>query len=284
MRAVQRIIPLPIKEETSMKPSRYLDGLCAGVLASLCCLNGAPAHATNIGDANMAPMMGQYASGDAFPFQDIPQLSRIVFEIGSCGPMLRSHWHDPSGLIIAAEELETSDEGFVRYRYWRPNMEESAVVTRSGPNMLSIEVDHGGRKERREVEVDGEVAAGPMMTVLAKDSLMRLKDGYKVPVRYVVPDKFATYAFNLVPVQMPETSRFGVSVMASSWAARQFGGKPLTVFFNDKGELQGMRGTPLLAVGTPDRKHPLDLDVQVNRRYSRPCSPEPVSNPRELAD
>jgi hypothetical protein len=283
MRAVQRIIPLPIKEETLMKSSRYFEGLCAGVLASLSCLNGAPAHATNIGDAALEPMMGQFAAGDAFPFQDIPQLSRIVFEIGSCGPMLRSHWHDPSGLIIAAEELETSDEGFVRYRYWRPNMEESAVVTRSGPNMLSIEVDHRGRKERREVPVDGEVAAGPMMTVLAKNSLMRLKDGFKVPVQYVVPDKFATYTFNLTPVRASESSRFGVSVTASSWAARQFG-KPLTVFFDDKGELQGMRGTTLLAVGTPERKQPLDLDVQVNRHYSRPCSPEPVSNPRELAD
>jgi len=206
-----------------------------------------------------------------------------VFEMGSCGPMLRSHWHDPTGMIIAAEELETGDEVFIRYRYWRPNVEESAAVTRSGPKTLLIEMDQSGRKERREVQVEGEIAAGPMMTFLAQSALMKLKDGDTIPMRYVVPDKFAAYTFNLARTRAPEASRFGVSVTPESWVARQFS-KDLTVYFDANGEFQGMKGPSLPAMGTPKRKQALDLEVMVNRRYSRPCSPNPVSSPRELVD
>lgn len=265
-----------------MKSSRHAGKRLLIAALSVTCLAGG-SMAIAVGEPSET--VGQFAAGDAFPMQalNIPQLSRIVFEMGSCGPMLRSHWHDPTGMIIAAEELETGDEGFIRYRYWRPNVKESAVVTRSGPNTLSIEMEQSGRKERREVEVEGEIAAGPMMTFLAQSSLMKLKEGGTVPVRYVVPDKFAAYTFNLARTGGPETARFGVSVTPDSWVARQFS-KDLTVYFDANGDFQGMKGRSLPAMGTAKRTQALDLEVMVNRRYSRPCSPNPVSGPRELVD
>jgi hypothetical protein len=268
-----------------MRPSqKYVKLFSRGLLSAACAVSCSLVMTSVLAAPSSA--VGQFAAGDAFPLasQDNPQLSRLVFELGSCGPMLRSHWHDPTGMIIAAEELETGDAGFVRYRYWRPNVEESAVVTRSGPNTVSIELEQAGRKERREVEVSGDIAAGPMMTVLAQDSLTKLKEGDTVPVRYVVPDKFAAYTFNLArAARQSEASRIGISVTADSWAARGLT-KNLTVYFNSNGEFQGLRGPSLPAIGTPQRKQALDLDVMVNRRYSRPCSPDPVSGPRELVD
>ena len=255
--------------------------LCFGAALSLA---GFSQAATITGTTPSSPMVGQYASGDAFPLEanDVPQMSRIVFEIGSCGPMIRSHWHDPTGLIVAAEELETGDAGLVRYRYWKPNVEESAVVTRSGPNTFSIEINQAGRKETREVEVDGEIVAGPL-AVLAQSSLVNLKDGAKLPVRYLVPSKFAAYPFNLARTGAPQGARINVSFTGDSYSARQFS-KGLTMYFDAKGEFQGMRGPSVPAINVPQRKQALDLDVMVNRHYSRPCSPTPVASPRELAE
>jgi hypothetical protein len=229
-------------------------------------------------------VVGQYASGDAFPLEgeEVPQMSRLVFEIGSCGPMIRSHWHDPSGLIVAAEELETGDEGFVRYRYWKPNVDESAVVTRSGPKTLAIEINHAGHKETREVEMDGEFSAGPL-ALLAQNSLVKLRGGDKVPVRYLVPNKFTAYTFNLARTGSAQPPSIGVSFTGDSFSARQFS-KGVTMFFDANGEFQGMRGPSMPAISVPQRKQALDLDVMVNRHYSRPCSPTPVATPRELAD
>jgi hypothetical protein len=240
--------------------------------------------AASISGAASGTIVGQYSAGDAFPLggADVPQMSRLVFEIGSCGPMIRSHWHDPTGLIVAAEELETGDAGFVRYRYWKPNVEESAVVTRSGPKTLAIEINRAGHKESREVEVDGEFAAGPL-AVLAQSSLVKLKDGDKVAVRYLVPSKFAAYPFNLARTEPVQAARIGVSFTGDSYSARQFA-KGLTMYFDANGEFQGMHGPSVPAISVPQGKHALDLDVMVNRHYSRPCSPAPVASPRELAD
>jgi hypothetical protein len=265
-----------------MNLTRAVGAPLLGVVLSLSSVN--VLWAASITGTASSTIVGQYSSGDAFPLggADVPQMSRLVFEIGSCGPMIRSHWHDPTGLIVAAEELETGDAGFVRYRYWKPNVEESAVVTRSGPKTLAIEINRAGRKESREVEVDGEIAAGPL-AVLAQSSLVKLKDGDKVPVHYLVPSKFAAYPFNLARTDPAQASRIGVSFTGDSYSARQFA-KGLTMYFDANGEFEGMRGPSVPAISVPQGKQTLDLDVMVNRHYSRPCSPAPVASPRELAD
>jgi hypothetical protein len=266
-----------------MNLRRMVGSHVVGAVLGLSCVSNATLAASITGAAS-STIVGQYASGDAFPLEasDVPQMSRIVFEIGSCGPMTRSHWHDPSGLIVAAEELETGDDGFVRYRVWKPNVEESAVVTRSGPKSVIIEINRAGRKETREVEVDGDITAGPL-AVLAQTSFVNLKDGGKLPVRYLVPNKFAAYTFNLARTPTALATRVNVSFTGDSYPARQFA-KGLTMYFDANGEFQGMRGPSVPAISVPQRKQALDLDVMVNRHYSRPCSPTPVATPRELAD
>lgn len=256
--------------------------LVGAALGLLCTVSAANAASIS-GPTTLAPVVGQFSSGEAFPLEaDEPLMSRLVFEIGSCGPMVRSHWHDPTGLIVAAEELETNETGLVRYRYWKPNVEESAVVTRSGPNTFIIDVNHAGRRERREVETQGEISAGPL-AVLAQSSLVKLKEGDTVPVRYLVPNKFAAYTFNLARAGTAEVSKFGVSVTADSWGVRRLT-KNLTMYFGANGEFEGMRGPLVPTIQSAETKQALNLDVMVNRHYSRPCSPAPVANPRELVD
>jgi len=264
-----------------MMRTRFAATPLLGAMLIFVCM---PSDAASIsGTTTGATIVGQFASGDAFPLEkDLPQMSRLVFEIGSCGPMIRSHWHDPTGLIVAAEELETGEAGFVRYRYWKPNVEESAIVTRSGPNSVSIEMNQSGRKERREVQVSGDIAAGPL-ALLAQSSLVKLKGGDKVPLSYLVPDKFAALSVNLARTQSKQASRFDVAVTSDSWSARQFA-KGLTMYFDANGEFSGMRGPSVPAISVPQRRQAIDLDVMVNRHYSRPCSPTPVSGPRELVD
>jgi hypothetical protein len=268
---------MSVKKLAGMAPP-----LLGAVLGLTCSVDSSTAASIN--STASSTVVGQFAAGEAFPLegQDQPQMSRLVFEMGSCGPMVRSHWHDPTGLIVAAEELETNDAGLVRYRYWKPNVQESAVVTRSGPNTFSIEIDHAGHKEQREVETKGDISAGPL-AVLAQSSLVKLKGGGTVPLRYLVPNKFAAYTFNLARAGTAEVSRFGVSVTGDSWGARQLT-KNLTMYFDANGEFQGMRGPSVPAINSPESKETLNLDVMVNRHYSRPCSPSPVANPRELVD
>jgi hypothetical protein len=226
--------------------------------------------------------LGEFTAGDAFPLRehhDSPQLNRIVFEVSQCGPMLRSRWHDPLGRLLAAEELEVGEEGFRRYRYWRPNIAESAVVTRNG-STLSIELQQSGRTQQREITISGDIAAGPLF-LLAQDHLPELREGRKVPMRYLVPERFATYTVNFSEAASAGSERFGVSATMAGLARRT---KPVTVYFDTEGRFQGLRGSTLPVAGTPDNKQPLELDVVVSRHFSRPCSPQPVSDPREMID
>lgn len=245
--------------------------------------------AASAADASSA--LGEYASGDAFPLEsrNIPQLSRLVFEMGTCGNMQRSHWHDPSGMIVAAEELETDDSGLVRYRYWRPNVDESGVVTRVG-DTLKFEVDQAGVKQQKEITMPDDATIGPMMTILTQSKISTLKEGGKVPLRYIAAGHMAAYKYTLVRAipastsDAPEDStRLGVTVTPQSWVVRQFS-RSLTMYFDADGHFEGLRGATLPVMGTAGRNVPLDLDAVVNRRYSRPCSPAPVSGPHELTE
>src|SRR5688572_26577792 len=179
---------------------------CAGLLL------GAPVHA--------APeTLGEFTAGDAFPLreqEDSPQLNRIVFEVGQCGPMLRSRWHDPLGRLLAAEELEVGEDGFRRYRYWRPNIAESATVTRNGSTLL-IELQQDGRTQQREITISGDIAAGPLF-LLAQEHLPELREGRKVPMRYLVPERFAAYTVNFSEAASTGSERFGVSATMAGLA------------------------------------------------------------------
>lgn len=251
----------------------------AALSAALVMTAGAASAAPRPSDTET---IGTFAAGDAFPLHEpeTAQLSRLVFEMGVCGRMLRSRWHDPAGILIAAEEIEIGEDGFRRYRYWRPNVQEAAVVTRNG-SALQIKLEHAGRKEQRELTVDGAVQVGSLLALAhAETPVVHL--GRQGPLQYLVPERMAAYTLDFS--ELSGTDHQGLEVRLQSGWPFLSRSKPVVVYFDAEGRIERLKGTTLPVDGTPVSKRPLELDVQVNRRYKRPCSPEPVTHPSQLTD
>ena len=222
--------------------------------------------------------LGDVVYGEAVPIGVAPEraLSHVSFEMERCGQIFRSTWRNADDALLAADELEYANGTLSRYRFARPNVDEWAHVTRDG-DALRIEYSENGRLRTGQLSASRAIVVGPMIALIVERRLRELTAGERLQVRYAVPERFASYDFNVAKAASPVAGLRDVEVAADSWLVRQFA-RPVSLFFSDDGHFAGMRGRALPASGAPGRPQPLELDARVLKRTARRCSPVPRSD------